>query len=66
MRLVAFVTEGTAIRRILTHIGEPTQAPAAKPARGPPDWDLDPEPGLDWEGQIASETEFEFDQRISW
>ena len=66
MRLLAFVTEGATIQRILTHIGEPTQAPVAKPARGPPAWDLEPEPGMDWEGQISPEPEFEFDQRISW
>ena len=66
MRLVAFVTESEAIQRILTHIGEPTQAPVPKPARGPPDWALEPEPGLGWEAQISPEPEFEFDQRISW
>ena len=66
MRLLAFVTEGAIIRRILTQIGEPTQAPMAKPPRGPPDWDPEPEPGTDWEGQISPESECEFDQRISW
>ena len=66
MRLLAFVTEGATIQRILTHIGEPAQAPMAKPARGPPYWDQEPEPGMDWEGQMPAEPEFEFDQRISW
>jgi hypothetical protein len=55
-----------AVERILIHIGEPTEAPAPKPARGPPEWNLESEPGLDWEGQIAPEPELELDQRISW
>ena len=66
MRLVAFVTEGATLPRLLVHVGEPTQAPVPKPARGPPDWDLEPEPGLDWEGPIFPKPEFGFDQRISW
>ena len=53
MRLLAFVTDSQAIRRILTRIGEPTEAPVPKPARGPPDWDLEAEPVLDWQGQIS-------------
>jgi len=66
MRLLAFVTDGASIDRILTHIGESTQAPTAKPARGPPDWGQEPESEMDWEGQVPPESEFEFDQRISW
>jgi hypothetical protein len=43
MRLIAFVTRGGSIRRILAYLGEPTKAPHIAPAaRGPP-WkeDLD-------------------------
>ncbi|MBK6735582.1 MAG: transposase [bacterium] len=36
MRTIAFVLDRTTIERILTHIGEPTQAPAVMPARSPP------------------------------
>ena len=39
MRLIAFITEGVQIRRILEHIGVDTQAPPIAPARGPPLWD---------------------------
>ncbi len=36
MRIIAFVTDGVSVRRILTHIGEPTDPPRIAPARGPP------------------------------
>ena len=39
MRLIAFITEGTQIRRILDHIGVDTEPPHISPARGPPLWD---------------------------
>jgi hypothetical protein len=39
MRLIAFITEGTQIRRILDHIGVDSEPPQISPARGPPLWD---------------------------
>jgi hypothetical protein len=39
MRLIAFITGGTQIRRILDHIGVDSQPPHPFPARGPPLWD---------------------------
>ena len=39
MRLIAFITEGVRIRRILEYIGVDTQAPRIASARGPPLWD---------------------------
>ena len=39
MRLIAFITEGTQIRKILDHIGVDSQPPHISPARGPPLWD---------------------------
>ena len=39
IRLIAFITEPGAIRKILTHLGEPLEPPPVSPARGPPiDW----------------------------
>jgi hypothetical protein len=39
IRLISFITEPGAIRKILTHLGEPLQPPPISPARGPPtDW----------------------------
>ena len=35
-RVIAFLTDGDAIRDILTHLGEPTSPPRLMPARGPP------------------------------
>ena len=39
MRLIAFITEGTQIRKILDHIGVDPDPPHISPARGPPLWD---------------------------
>ena len=39
MRLIAFVTEGTQIGKILDHIGVDSEPPHIAPARGPPLWD---------------------------
>ena len=39
MRLIAFIPEGTQIRRILDHIGVDSEPPHIAPARGPPLWD---------------------------
>jgi hypothetical protein len=36
MRIIAFVLDRPQVERILTHIGEPTQAPTVMPARSPP------------------------------
>jgi hypothetical protein len=38
LRLVALMTETKEIRRYLHALGEPTEAPARSPARGPPYW----------------------------
>ena len=66
MRIIAFITEGDAIRDILTHLGEPTSPPRLMPARGPPLWDgVDAALGQeDPPGEPVPE--YEFDQRVSW
>ena len=74
MRLIAFITEGTQIRRILDHIGVDSEPPHIAPARGPPLWDdcdaqmddgaqIEPE---DWDLAAQPAPDFEVDQRISW
>ena len=35
MRIIAFITEGAQIRRILDHIGVDSEPPHISPARGP-------------------------------
>jgi hypothetical protein len=53
MRIVAFVTEGEQVRRILTHVGEPATPPALVPSRAPPQgefgWEEDPGGGEDFD-----------------
>ncbi len=39
LRLIAFITDGTQIRKILDHIGVDPEPPHISPARGPPLWD---------------------------
>jgi hypothetical protein len=77
MRLIAFITEGTQIRRILDHIGVDSEPPQISPARGPPLWeDCDAQtdegvaPGPDWatDWDLAAQAalDYEVDQRINW
>ena len=74
MRLIAFITEGTQIRRILDHIGVDSEPPHISPARGPPLWDdcdaqmddgaqIEP---ADWDLAAQPAPDYEIDQRISW
>jgi hypothetical protein len=74
MRLIAFITEGTQIRKILDHIGVDSEQPHISPARGPPLWDdggdaqtvegVHIEP--DWDLSPQPAPDFEVDQRINW
>ena len=73
MHLIAFITEGAQIRRILDHIGVDPEPPHISPARGPPLWDcgdaqmgegVQTEP--DWELAAQPAPDFEADQRVSW
>jgi hypothetical protein len=74
MHLIAFITEGTQIRKILDHIGVDAEPPHISPARGPPLWDdydahtddgaqIEP---ADWDLAAHPAPDFEVDQRISW
>ena len=75
MRLIAFITEGTQIRRILDHIGVDSEPPLISPARGPPLWDdcsdaqmddgaqIEP---ADWDLAAQPAPDFEVGQRVSW
>ncbi|MBM4182275.1 MAG: IS91 family transposase, partial [Betaproteobacteria bacterium] len=70
MRIIAFIDEGEAIRKILQHLGEPIAPPKLAPARGPPLWEAaaaeqagnDPQ----WDQAAQPAPDFEFDQRIAW
>jgi hypothetical protein len=74
MRLIAFITEGLQIRKILEHIREDCEPPHVAPARGPPLWeDCDAlmddgaqiEPA-DWDLAAQAAPDFDVDQRINW
>jgi hypothetical protein len=41
MRIIAFIVDRSQVERILTHIGEPVEAPEVLPARGPPQAELE-------------------------
>ena len=66
MRIIAFLTDGDAIRDILTHLGEPTSPPRRMPARGPPLWDRVDAPVGEKDPPGEPVPEVEFDPRISW
>ncbi len=54
------------MKRILTHIGEPTKAPSITPVRGPPDGGEGIEPLPDWDAMAQPEPEHPFDQSVDW
>ena len=64
MKIIAFIDEGDAIRKILTHLGEPVDPPRLTPARGPPLWEATGQCGDDL--LIQPLPEYEFDQRVAW
>ncbi len=72
-RLIAFITEGTQIRKILDHIGVDSEPPHISPARGPPLWDdcdAQTDEGVhmepDWDLAAQPAPDHEVDQRINW
>lgn len=72
MRIIAFITEGSSVRKILEHLGESTLPPCIASARGPPLWELEQahrhQAGNDpqWDSSAQPEPVFEFDQRVAW
>lgn len=66
-RIIAVVTDGSTVRDILVHLGEPTAPPRIAPARAPPLWetaeaehDSPPDPAPQPAPAYA------FDQRLAW
>ena len=72
--LIAFITEGTQISKILDHIGVDSEPPQISPARGPPLWDdcsdVQTHEGVhiepDWDLAAQPAPDFEVDQRVNW
>jgi len=78
MRIIAFITEATPVRRILSALGEPAEPPRIAPARGPPAWDDPPidlgpdwddppiDLGPDWDALAQPSPEYVFNQEVQW
>jgi hypothetical protein len=71
MRIIAFITEAGTVRKILDHLGEPTQSPKIAPARGPPLWvaamaSERADKNTAWDMSAQPAPEIEFDQSIAW
>lgn len=66
MRLIAFITERTSTRRILTHLGEPPVAPPLAPARAPPGSETDDDQVSAWDIEVEPVPDVDFDQRHGW
>ena len=72
--LIAFIIEGTQIRKILDHIGVDSEPPQIFPALGPPLWDTCSDAQTDeavhiepdWDLAAQSAPNFEVDQRVNW
>lgn len=60
-RIIAFVTDGVSVRRILKHIGEPAYPPRLAPARSPPVWEEGVAPVALLDSLAQPEPDFEFD-----
>jgi hypothetical protein len=59
MTIIAFVMQASEIKKILEHVGLPTQASKAAAARGPPQADL-------WHQDGANADPADADQSVQW
>jgi len=66
MRIIAFVTDTSAIRDILLHLGEPTAPPRIAPARGSPLWDLLATGADRGDHHAQPAPAYAFNQRLAW
>jgi hypothetical protein len=70
MRIIAFITAGAEVKKILDHLGVASRPPRITPARGPPLWDQQDVADMydaDEQADLVPELpEFQFDQRIDW
>jgi hypothetical protein len=73
MRIIAFVIDGSEVRKILLSLGEGSRPPGIAPTRGPPLWDEHDavvEAGdaddSQWDPSAQPSPEYRVDQRINW
>ncbi len=65
IRMIAFLTETSAVRKILLHVGEPTLPSPTAPARGPPLLAIaDAEQGK-FDPQAQPAPDYQFDPRVA-
>ncbi|NIO27658.1 MAG: hypothetical protein GTO29_03785 [Candidatus Latescibacteria bacterium] len=60
MRIIAFITNGSDVKRILDHIGEASEPPPVSPSRAPP------EEAFAFNPDRSREEAFDFDQWTEW
>jgi hypothetical protein len=60
MRIIAFITNASDVKRILEHVGEASEPPVVSPSRAPP------EEAFEFSQDPPREEEFDFDQRTGW
>jgi hypothetical protein len=70
MRIIAFITNASDVKRILDHIGEASGTPPVSPSRAPPEEGFAFGPKGDAQAEFNQdplrEEEFDFDQRTEW
>ncbi len=66
MRIIAFITEGESVHRILEYIGESADPPRISPARGPPAWEMEADSLPLYDAVAQPQPEFPFDQTQGW
>lgn len=65
MRIIAFINEPGEVKKILRHLGEPTEPPVIAKARDPPLWEI--QAGTEsFDPAVQVMPEYEMDQRIVW
>ena len=71
MRIIAFVNDPAAVKKLLNYIGETLQPPRIAAARGPALWEAaaaaeQAENDLKWNWSAQSALQIDFNQRIAW
>jgi hypothetical protein len=66
IRIIAFLTEASAVCEILAHLGKATSPPRIAPARGPPLWEMADAGQGGFDPQAQPAPDYGFDQRIAW
>jgi hypothetical protein len=66
IRIIAFLTEVSAVCEILAHLGKATSPPRIAPARGPPLWEMADAGQGGFDPQAQPAPDYGFDQRIAW